>query len=96
MVVTVQAYAIGNLSPIGIKGVYVRESRTDVVLETDHNNPTDCINNRILIIVADEFANSDQMVSAFMAAHLAGRKVSGWVLNCSGEWGKLSAINIEY
>lgn len=44
-------HAIGNLTPVNIQGVYVRESRTDVILEVDHNNPTGCENTKTLIIL---------------------------------------------
>ncbi len=89
------ALAVGNFEPVNIKSVFVRENRIDIYLEKEHANPTGCSNKSVLLIMANESTNSGQMIAAAMAAHLAGRKISGWIVGCADQWGKLSAINID-
>lgn len=88
-------FAAGNLSAVNIEGIYVRESRTDIYLVENNNNPLGCTNAKRLVIITDEFSNSDAMLSAAIAAQMAGRKISGRAVSCHDGLQKLSSIYIE-
>tara|TARA_Y100000588_G_C13903204_1_gene773803 strand:- start:390 stop:707 length:318 start_codon:yes stop_codon:yes gene_type:complete len=89
------SYAVGNLSPVNIEGIYVREGRTDIYLKEDSNNPLNCTHANLLTILNGEYLNSDAILSAAIAAHMTGKKISGYVGACDSGMGKLSAIYIE-
>lgn len=73
----------------------MRESRVDVLLASPHGNPMGCANTTELIIVSGEFDNSKAMVAAVLAAHLSGKRISGWIQSCLDGRRKLSAVNVE-
>jgi hypothetical protein len=88
------ANAMGNMSSAGISGVYIRESRVDVVLTAPHNNPTGCPIATELVIL-NEAQNFKIIVAAILAAHLAGRKISGWIADCNDGRARITAIFVE-
>jgi hypothetical protein len=89
------AFAVGNISPVEISGVYVRESRVDIYLTTAHTNPNGCSITNQLVLIADEFKNTNQMYSAILSAHMAGKKISGYVGVCHDNRAKLHAVHVE-
>lgn len=89
------ASAIGNIEPVEIRDVYVREYRIDIILVQPYSNPLACENNTMLVLKADEFPTSKSMVAAVLGAHIAGKKISGWVGECYDGGGKLNAVNVE-
>ena len=92
---TNQAFAVGNFDPVEISSVYIREGRTDIYLVTPHSNPKNCPDPTALTILADEFPNSKLMVGSVLGAHLAGKKITGWIGGCHDSIGKLFAVSVE-
>ncbi|WP_155732808.1 hypothetical protein [Pseudoalteromonas luteoviolacea] len=64
-------------------------------MKQNTNNPAKCANPKRLTILNGETPNSDAMLSAALAAHMAGRRISGFVGVCHDGLGKVSAIYIE-
>lgn len=91
----VSAQAVGNISPVEVVGVFVRESRIDIHLSAPHGNPMNCAIDTELVLLAEEFQNSKTMAAAVLGAHLAEKKISGWVGGCHDGRGKLHAIHVE-
>lgn len=95
LLLTFESFSHGNISPANIDGIYIRESQTDIHLSSDNGNPSNCIYANRLTIKHGEFNNSQAMVSAALAAHMAGKQISGWVSECHGEQQKVTAIYVH-
>lgn len=93
--ITFNVKAVGNINLVEIDGVFVRENRVDIYLKQNHSNPTGCSITTQLIILSDEFKNSDKMFSAVLAAASSNRKISGWVGGCYDDRAKLNAVYID-
>jgi len=87
--------AVGNITAVEIDGVYVREERVDVYLKSPHSNPGNCEVLTQLVLISGEFKNSELMYSAILSAHMAGKKISGYVYGCHDNRAKLHAVYIE-
>jgi hypothetical protein len=95
LLTSLSANAVGNFGAVEIAGVYVRESRVDIILAAVHSNPTGCVNTTELVLIIDEYPGTKAMIAAVLAAHLAGRKISGFIASCHDDRGKLVAVNVE-
>lgn len=65
-----------------IKNIYVRESLTDIELTANFTAVPNCAVKNVLRIKTGQFQNSQAMISAALAAHMAGKAVGGWIGEC--------------
>lgn len=90
------SFALGNFNAVNIKQIYVREGVVDVYLTSAHSNPTGCTVDTVIRLNANEHLNTNLMYSALLSAHVANRKISGWLGRCDSEGrAVIHAINIE-
>ena len=79
-----------------IANVYVRERVVDIHLTTNYNDVTVCNKRNAFRINAEQFPNTDAMVSTALAAHISKRKIRAYIGSCDASgYPIVYAIQVE-